>query len=58
VNLLTKFLKSPTSKNYLGFQIISELRLGNYRIGIELLDKKVIRFIIVIHRKDIYKKFP
>ena len=44
-------------KKISGFSNYFRIKIGNYRIGIELLDKKVIRFIIVIHRKDIYKKF-
>jgi mRNA interferase RelE/StbE len=33
------------------------IRIGNYRIGISIIDKEinVIRFL---HRKDIYKYFP
>jgi mRNA interferase RelE/StbE len=34
------------------------IKIGNYRIGFELLNKETIRFIILLHRKDIYKKFP
>jgi len=33
------------------------IRLGNYRIGIEILEDKVI-FTRILHRKDIYKYFP
>lgn len=33
-------------------------RIGDYRLGFELLDKDTIRFIILAHRKEIYKLFP
>lgn len=29
-----------------------------YRIGVEQIDNKTLRLIIIAHRKDIYKKFP
>ena len=45
-------------KKLVGFQNYYRIKLGSYRIGIELIDKSKIRFIIITHRKDIYKKFP
>lgn len=33
------------------------IRLGEYRIGIEIIEDKVI-FTRFLHRKDIYKYFP
>lgn len=44
-----KFLKGET--NYY------RIRIGDYRIGI-YFDDKVIRFVRVLHRKEIYKYFP
>jgi len=33
------------------------IRLGDYRIGIEVLGDEVI-FVRILHRKDIYRYFP
>ncbi len=33
------------------------IRLGEYRIGIEIVDDEII-FTRLLHRKDIYKYFP
>ena len=45
-------------KKLQGFKIFYRIRVGDYRLGIELEDSATLRFIIVLHRKDIYKKFP
>jgi mRNA interferase RelE/StbE len=45
-------------KKMSGFQNYYRIRIGDYRIGIELLDNFTIKFIIVAHRKDIYNIFP
>jgi len=34
------------------------IKSGDYRIGIELEPDNTIRFIVISHRKDIYKNFP
>ena len=34
------------------------IKMGDYRLGFERINSLKIRFIIVEHRKDIYKKFP
>ena len=34
------------------------LRIGDYRLGFELTDSGEIVLILVVHRKDIYKRFP
>jgi mRNA interferase RelE/StbE len=41
-----------------GYSTYFRIRIGDYRIGIELINKDTIRFIIIAHRKDIYKVFP
>ena len=48
----------PHLKKMVGYDNYYRVRLGNYRIGIEIFNKDVIRFVIVAHRKDIYKIFP
>lgn len=41
-----------------GFDIYYRVRIGDYRVGIELLDDGSIVLVRCLHRKDIYKKFP
>ncbi len=45
-------------KKLQGFKSYYRIRLGNYRLGIELVLDNTELFIIVAHRKDIYNKFP
>lgn len=48
----------PTLKKMVGFQHYYRVRLGAYRVGLELLEGNKILLIIVAHRKEIYKYFP
>ena len=48
----------PNIKKMQGFQSFYRVRLGDYRIGFELLEDNTIYLILVAHRKDIYKYFP
>jgi len=48
----------PNIKKLTGFSNYYRIRTGSYRIGIEMINASTIRFIIVTHRKNIYKKFP
>lgn len=45
-------------KKLSGFKNYYRIRIGDYRIGVEQVDNRIIRLIIITHRKDIYKKFP
>jgi mRNA interferase RelE/StbE len=45
-------------KKMQGFKTFYRIRIGDYRLGMELEDASTLRFIVVLHRKDIYKKFP
>ena len=45
-------------KKMRGYKSYYRIRVGNYRIGVELETSNSIRFIIIAHRKDIYKLFP
>jgi mRNA interferase RelE/StbE len=45
-------------KKLLGFRNYYRVRIGEYRLGFEKVNNSLIRFIIVAHRKDIYKLFP
>ncbi|WP_202807006.1 type II toxin-antitoxin system RelE family toxin [Planktothrix agardhii] len=44
-------------KKLQGYDTFYRIRLGNYRIGIELNEDTII-FTRFLHRKDIYKFFP
>jgi mRNA interferase RelE/StbE len=45
-------------KKMQGFQSYYRVRLGDYRVGFELLNDNALLFILVAHRKEIYKYFP
>ncbi len=45
-------------KKIQGFKSYFRIKLGDYRIGIELIGNNTILFILIAHRKDIYSKFP
>lgn len=45
-------------KKLTGFKTYYRIRLGDYRLGIELKTENIARFIVIAHRKDIYKIFP
>jgi mRNA interferase RelE/StbE len=45
-------------KKLTGFKSYYRIRLGAYRLGIEKIDENTVRFIVIAHRKDIYKNFP
>jgi mRNA interferase RelE/StbE len=45
-------------KKLIGFSSYYRIKVGDYRIGFELISQDEIRLITVLHRKDIYKRFP
>jgi len=45
-------------KKLAGYKNYYRFRLGDYRVSIEKINEKTIRFIIIAHRKNIYNKFP
>lgn len=45
-------------RKIVGFRNYFRIRLGQYRLGFELENAKTIRFITILHRKEIYRKFP
>ncbi|CAD5266939.1 MULTISPECIES: type II toxin-antitoxin system RelE/ParE family toxin [unclassified Imperialibacter] len=45
-------------KKLTGFKSYYRIRIGEYRIGLEKINENTFRFLIVAHRKDIYKLFP
>ena len=46
------------TKKLIGFTVYYRIKIGDYRIGLELISSNEIRLITILHRKDIYKKFP
>ncbi len=44
-------------KKLQGYENLYRIRLGNYRLGIEVVENELI-FTRFLHRKDIYKFFP
>lgn len=44
-------------KKLSGYDIYYRIRIGDYRIGIKIEDD-VVFFVVLDHRKDIYKGFP
>ncbi len=45
-------------KKLSGYTTYYRFRIGDYRIGIELIGTGTIRFILVGHRKEFYRRFP
>ena len=50
--------KLPNIKKIIGFSDYYRVRIGEYRLGFEKINEDTLRFIIIAHRKDIYKLFP
>lgn len=48
----------PNVKKLNGYKTYYRIKMGEYRIGFEMIGKQTIKFILVAHRKDIYKSFP
>ncbi|MGI8952418.1 MAG: type II toxin-antitoxin system RelE family toxin [Chitinophagaceae bacterium] len=44
-------------KKLKGYKEYYRIRVGNYRIGLQI-QNDVVTFAAFLHRKDIYKKFP
>jgi mRNA interferase RelE/StbE len=44
-------------KKLSGYDVYFRIRIGDYRIGLKI-ENETIYFVILEHRKDIYKRFP
>ncbi len=44
-------------KKLKGYKIAYRIKIGNFRIGL-IIEKNIVEFSRVVHRKDIYKVFP
>lgn len=51
-------LATTQLKKLVGFKNYYRYRIGDFRIGIEKVSETTIRFIVIAHRKEIYKLFP
>jgi mRNA interferase RelE/StbE len=58
LELIDSIDKMTNTKKLIGYTTYYRIKLGDYRIGFELISSNEIRLITIIHRKDIYKKFP
>lgn len=45
-------------KKLKGYSSFYRVRVGDFRIGFELIDSETVLFIIVAQRKEIYRIFP
>jgi mRNA interferase RelE/StbE len=55
---IDSFEQLSNTKKLIGFTVYYRIKIGDYRIGLELINPNEIRLITILHRKDIYKKFP
>lgn len=53
----TNINEIPKLKKLKGYSTYYRIRLGDYRLGLKI-QKNVVYFADVAHRKDIYNKFP
>jgi len=51
-------LQVPNIVKLTGYTDYYRIRIGDYRVGIEVINGTTIRFIIIANRKNIYKNFP
>ncbi|UZH56111.1 type II toxin-antitoxin system RelE/ParE family toxin [Salinimicrobium tongyeongense] len=62
--LILEYAEATTLKDLknvrkiVGYSNYYRVKIGDYRMGIQFLKPNTIRFVTVLHRKDIYKKFP
>lgn len=57
VTKVTRLAEIKNLKKLTGWESYYRIRIGNYRIGMEVIDNKII-FIRILHRKEIYRFFP
>jgi mRNA interferase RelE/StbE len=57
VEIATAISNVSNVKKMQGYDSYYRIRVGNYRIGIEIVDGQVI-FVCFLNRKDIYRYFP
>jgi len=50
--------KIRNCKKLAGFESFYRIRIGDYRLGLELVNGNTIQIITLAHRKEIYREFP
>jgi mRNA interferase RelE/StbE len=58
LELVESIDKIANTKKLIGYSSYYRIKIGDYRIGFELIEDEEIRLITILHRKDIYKRFP
>jgi len=58
LELVDSMDKVSNTKKLIGYTTYYRIKIGDYRIGLELINSNEVRLITVLHRKDIYNKFP
>ena len=46
------------TKKLTGYKAYYRIRIGDYKLGFELMGSNTIRLLIIAHRRDIYCTFP
>lgn len=50
---------SGKSQKLSGYQVYYKIRIGDYRVGLRIdVQTEVVEFQRVLHRREIYRKFP
>jgi len=52
-----KLPEIPNLKKLKGYKNYDRIKIGEYRIGIEI-ENDIINFVLISHRKNIYNLFP
>jgi len=52
-----KLSNIPNIKKLKGYKTYYRIRIGDYRIGLRYYND-IVCFVVIEHRKDIYKNFP
>ncbi len=57
IKAATALTEIHSMKKMQGYTTFYRIRLGDYRIGLKVVNDRVI-FVRILHRKDIYRYFP
>ena len=52
------FQEIPHVKKIEGYKSFYRIKIGDYRLGVEVISQKEVILIRLLHRKDIYRYFP
>ena len=48
----------PHTKKIIGYDSFYRIKIGDFRLGLEVISNKEVVLIRFLHRKDIYRYFP